>query len=360
VIVNVEATAGSPAAAARLADELDAGLLKFAKRPLGDGEEGLPTRVTVTTPARRPDERSSPRTPIYVALGLLLGLAAGIAAAVLRDGLDPRARVEDDAVAAASAPVLARIPRDDSADGDPASPTDPSGKRAEAYRALRANLRAVSSEHDLRSFVLSSATSGAGTTDVVIGLGIAFAQASARVALVDADLRAPKLANRLGIASGVGLTDLLREGTAASLALRRGPEATLKVIPGGEAVGHPGDLLESDALAEVLDELSRAFDIVLIDTPPLLFASDAASVARRASAAVLVARSGVTATEKLRLAERALRAVGKPPLGVVLNDVTARDERIHRKEPVPARRNRLRTAARAQARRKESGRSLHW
>jgi capsular exopolysaccharide synthesis family protein len=344
-LIDVTVTDASPQVARSIADALGHLLPSLAvdlERP--EGRARSPVKVTVTEPTRLSDGPESPRKPLYLAFGVLFGLAIGVAGAVLRDVLDRRIRSDADASVTASAPVLGRI-----AEYRKTRPLvtvdDPLSAAAEGYRGLRASLRALGAEHEIRSFVVSSAVPSEGKTDVVANLGVALAEAGERVVVVDANLRSPRLGERLEVESSIGLTDLLQSKWPVELALREHATAPLEVLASGSPRPNPSELLDSDAFDEVLQALTDSFDFVIVDTPALLSVADAAAVARRVSAAMLVARAGSTSSDELQAARKSLRAVDARALGVVLNRVRERDGRRYREEPVLPRRSGARMVA---------------
>ena len=360
VLLNVTVRDRSPRLAKAIAESLGDQLPTLVDGLEGEAGKRSPVDVTVTRPARLPADPVSPRKPIYLALGALIGLAVGVGGAALRSGLDRRIRSPAVASATARAPVLAKIAEHTDLGISPVMLADPVSAGADGYRELRANLRAVSAEHDLRSFVVSSAVAGEGKTEVVANLGIALAQAGARVVVVDANLRSPRLGDLLEVGSSNGLTDLIAAprpvestGTASDLpfpiwvmlALQTSPTAPLAVLTSGSVQPDPSELLDSESFAEVLHALAELFDFVIVDSPALLSVADAAILARHASAVILVARAASTSTDELEAARRELRVVDKRALGVVLNRVSERDDRLYREDPPPPGRGRSRTVA---------------
>jgi len=345
LLINVTVRDRSPRLAKSIADSLDDQLPRLAdslERPEGGRS---PVQVIVTRPARLPANPVSPQKPSYLALGVLFGLAVGVGGAVLRHALDHRIRNDADASGTAGAPVLGRIAEHPDQEMSPVMVGDPLSAGAEGYRALRANLRALSAEHDLRSFVVSSAVPAEGKTDVVANLGVALAQAGELVVVVDANLRSPRLGELLGVRSSIGLTDLLEARRPIEPPLHRHPTAPLEVLTSGSPRPNPSELLDSKAFDRVLQALTDRFDFVIVDTPALLPVADAAGLARRASGVILVARTASTSTDELQAARQALRAVDRRVLGVVLNRVRERDSRLYREDPLPPRRSRSRTVA---------------
>lgn len=348
-LIDVAVTDHSPARAKSIADALDAVLPSLAEtleRP--EGRERSPVQVSVTRPAQLPTDPTSPRKPIYLALGALLGLTLGAGGAVLRRALDHRIRSDAHASVTANAPALGSI-AEYRHDPSPVIIGEPLSAAAEGYRRLRAAVHPLAAEHEIRSFVVSSAVPSEGKTDVVANLGLALAEAGERAVVVDANLRSPRLGERLGVESSIGLSDLLVSRRPVELALRRHGTTSLEVLTSGSRQPDPGELLDSAACGRVLKALTNWFDFVIVDTPALLAVADAAAVARRVSAALLVARSGSTSSDELQAARKSLRAVDARVLGVVLNRVRERERRLYREEPVPPRRSGARMVAPARS-----------
>jgi len=331
VLINVTVRDHSARTAKAIADALGQRFPRFVES-LEAPRRGRasPVKVSVTSQAREPTSPESPRKPLYLALGALLGLIVGTGAVVLRDALDTRIRDEHDAAALAGAPVLGRITEQRRAKKRPlVMVNDPSSPEAEAYRQLRTNVRALSVDHDLRSFVVSSAVESEGKTLVVANLAVAFAQAGHRVAVVDADMRSPKLAEVFGFEAEVGLSSALTSNASVESLLQRYPGLPLEVMPSGREPANPSELLGSRRFASMLKTLTDKFEVVLVDAPALLPVTDAAIIAQLTGGVILVTRAASTRTSQLETAAEVLRAVDKQPLGVVLNRLPARNGRAY-------------------------------
>lgn len=278
-----------------------------------------PLRATVTRSADLP---SSPAAPlaIYLALGGLLGAIAAIAAAFVRESLDARVPRDADARSAAGTQVLGWIP-ERGRQASPVMSSAPLSQQAEAYRSLRANLLAIAEEHERRVIAVSSALAGEGKTEVTANLGLAIAQTGARVALVDANRRSPRLAELLDLQPDFGLLDVLAGTLSTDLALCRRTPGAPQVLGIGKPQPDWTEPLDGRSFGAVLEELADRFDWVLVDTPALLPSTDALVVTREAGAALLVARAGTTDAVQLSRAARALGIVEADLLGVVLNRV---------------------------------------
>lgn len=322
VLLNLTVQDRSPQRAEAIADAFAGQLIRFVHRletPPGGGSS--PVKLSVTSPAQLPTRASSPRKPEYLALGIVLGLALGIGGAVLREALDRRIRTEEDASTIAGAAVLGSVAEYAGRKvRPPVVSTHPSSARTEAYRRLRANLRTLVDDHSLKSFVISSPVVGEGKTVVAANLGVVLAQAGYRVALVDANFRRPKLSAMLGLSSSVGLMDVLLDDLPLSSALQTWrPGVSLEVIGSGSEPPNRSELLGSLRFSTMLEELAVRFDVIFIDAPALLEATDAALMARVTSGAIVVARFNSTRSDDLATAVESLHALNARTLGVVLN-----------------------------------------
>jgi succinoglycan biosynthesis transport protein ExoP len=279
-----------------------------------------PVKVTVTRPADVPPSASSPRTKLILAIAAVLGLALGIGLAALRWFFDTRVQTAADASSLAATPVLGSIPNyGRRVRKRPLVAADISSSSGEPLRRLRTNLR-VRLGRGRKAFVITSALPGDGKTLVAANLGIVFAQAGYSVALVDGNLRNPKLTAVLGLSPAVGLTNVLVKGMPVTAALQHwGKDVSLSVLASGPLPGNPTELLDSSGFASMLAQLEREHDVVIVDSPALLPFADAAIVARVTTQALLVTNLNSTRADQLDSAVEYLRAVDTQILGIVLN-----------------------------------------
>src|SRR5690606_14453620 len=152
----------------------------------------------------------------------------------------------------------------------------------------------VEVDHDQKVVVLTSPLPAEGKSTAATGLAVTMAQAGQRVALVEADLRRPMLAERLGIDGAVGTTNVLIGKISLDDALIPYGETGLQVLPSGPVPPNPSELLQSTAMHNLLRELRDRFDVVIVDAPPLLPVTDAAVLAAQVDGAVLILRHGKT------------------------------------------------------------------
>ncbi len=311
--------------AAAIANALAASLSEAvpALEPAGDsGASAVKlSRVRDAQPALTP---SSPNVPLNLVLGALVGLVLGIGVAALRTLLDTRVRSGRDVEQVTSAPLIGAIAYDPKAKERPLIVhADPLSPRAESFRALRTNLQFLDMG-GRASFVITSSVTSEGKSTMTINLAIALADAGKRVALLDTDLRKPKVAEYLGIEGGAGLTDVLIGRALVSETMMPWGGRSLFVLPAGRIPPNPSELLGSAQMTHLLETLERDFDVVLCDAPPLLPVTDAAILARATSGAIVAVAAGRTTRHQLTAAIEALQTVGAKVAGVVLSMVPTR------------------------------------
>jgi succinoglycan biosynthesis transport protein ExoP len=322
VLINVTVTDTDPEQAAAIADATASSFTDAVQNTLEkpDGVEApSPVQVTVLQQAAVPLAPSSPNIPLYIALGALLGLALGVAVAVLRTVLDTRIHTLHDLEHLTDKPMLGGIAFDPDAPKRPLIVhADPRSPRAESFRTLRTNLQFLDVEEGPRSFVVTSAGPGEGKSTTTANLAIALSEMGVRVALIDGDLRLPRVADYMDLEGGVGLTDVLIGRVQLADALQKWGQNQLFVLPSGPVPPNPSELLGSSAMDQVLNALTEHFDYVLIDAPPLLMVTDAAVLSKKTRGAIMVAASGKARKQDIAGAIRALDTAGGALLGVVV------------------------------------------
>lgn len=208
---------------------------------------------------------------------------------------------------------------------------EPRSPAAEAYRALRTNIQFSSIDKPLRTILVTSARPGEGKSEAVANLAITFAQMGSKVALVDCDLRRPALADLLGVTTQFGLTSLILEaggklnrnlnGLKGAIPFCQTSVPNLELLTSGPLPPNPAEVLSSNLMSEVIDRLKSEVDYVFFDAPPVLAVTDAAVLATKLDATLLVLRSGKSKREDAREAKEQLQRVRANLLGVVLTEV---------------------------------------
>jgi capsular exopolysaccharide synthesis family protein len=191
--------------------------------------------------------------------------------------------------------------------------------RAEAFRHVRTNLQFVDVDHPIKLFVVTSSIAAEGKSTTATNLAIVFAETGARVLLIEADLRRPRVSDYLGLERAVGLTNVLAGQVAIDEVLQKWGTDGLTVLPCGSIPPNPSELLGSQNMVDLLSVMRQRFDTIIIDTPPLLPVTDAAVASVLADGVVIVVRHGRTNRAQLAAAVRSLESVDARVLGCVLN-----------------------------------------
>jgi len=320
VLLTATVTDPSPRRAKVLADAIGAtfpALVAELERP-ADGK--VPSvAVRVVEPADLPVTPVSPLPMVNLTIGSLLGLIGGVVLALTRNAMDNTVKSVAAMEDLTGVPSLGTIAYSAESAARPLIVHEPAGApRAEAYRQIRTNLQFVNVDRPPRVVAFTSSLPAEGKTTTVCNLAIALARAGKQVAIVDADLRRPRIAENLGLEGAAGLTTVLIGRARLDQVLQPWGPDRVTVLASGPVPPNPSELLASQHMADLLAELSQRFDYVLIDTPPLLPVTDAALLAGSYDGVLLIVRHGKTSRAQVRGAVAALTAVSGNILGAVL------------------------------------------
>ncbi|GEN81292.1 polysaccharide biosynthesis tyrosine autokinase [Actinotalea fermentans] len=319
-LINIRASDPDPQTASDIANAVAESLAEQVTA-LEEPDEGpSPVEINTVRTASAPTEPSSPNLKLNVALGLLLGLAAGFGLAILREVLDTRVRTVDDVRSVTTASILTSMAHDEESVGKSlVVQTDPHSPRAEAFRRLRTNLQFLDVAERLSAIVVTSSLPTEGKSTVAVNLAITLSDAGSRVVIVDADLRRPSVAEYMGVEGSVGLTTVLIGKASIEDVVQPWGTGNLHVLPSGQVPPNPSEMVGSAAMAWLINELTKRYDLVIIDTPPLLPVTDAAILARLVDGALVVTGANRLHRHELADAMGSLEAVGARVLGVVVN-----------------------------------------
>lgn len=262
-----------------------------------------------------------PRTKANLAIGLFLGLLVGAALALLLEALDRTVKSSEQATELFGTPLLALVPKlKAGALSAGAVADEPLSAAGESYRTLRTAVRFVDLDRPLRTLLVTSPSPGEGKTTTATNLAVALAQSGERVILVDADLRRGRVAQELGLPDGVGLTSVITRAATLEEAIQdwRG---LLQVLGCGPLPPNPSEILGSQLMVGLLDELQQYADVVIIDSAPVLPVTDSVALATQVDGVIVVARAGKTQRGAAAEVWRRLDAVGANVVGCVLNGV---------------------------------------
>ncbi len=287
-----------------------------------DNQAGATSTValSVVSGPTHPGAAVSPRSSVYLGLGVLVGLVVGLFLAVVRQRLDTTIRSDEDLEAVSPLPILGSIPEDSTARTSPLVWGQRStSQRAEVYRRLRTNLEFVDVDRSPQIIVVTSSLPGEGKSVTSANVALSFADSGKRTVLIEADLRKPKVSEYFEVDNGIGLTNVLAGHVAVEHVLQPWGRTRLSLIPSGPPVPNPAEALGSRMMRELLAYLRKSFDYVIIDSPPILPVTDAAVLATIADGVVFVVRDGHIKKQQIGAALQALGAVDARMLGFVMN-----------------------------------------
>lgn len=296
-----------------------------------ESEGGFAERLRAAAVSGRP---ISPRPKRTLFLAALVGLFLGGGLVVLREKFDTVIRGPAD-VEDVGEHVIGVVPSMEqiiSSQFDGAETVDVAGRDvpsslimltaptsdvAEAYRRLQTNLRFARSDAEVRSFIVASPSESEGKTTTALNLAVAEAQAEREVLLLDGDLRKSKVHSYFDLPKEPGLAEALNE-TPRRADLPK-PIDNLWVLPGGSAIQSPSESFGGWRMRRLIDKMEDSFDLVIVDTPPILLFNDPVALVRHTDGALLVAAAGQTDGPAFKHAISLLEKVDASCLGTVLN-----------------------------------------
>jgi succinoglycan biosynthesis transport protein ExoP len=286
------------------------------------------SNVRPLDPALMPRRPVSPSLRVNVAAALALSLMLGLGLVFLIVFLDRSVKTTADAQQATGVPVLGVIPIIDPSNiegGD--SERDlyvhrqPSSSVAECCRSLRTNILFSGAGRPLKTIVVSSANPREGKTTSVIYLGTTMAQSGQRVLLIDTDMRRPRLHVSMGISRQTGLSNLIVGDKDYDDVIKTTEIPNLYLLPCGPLPPNPAELLMTKRFEEVLAELGKRFDRIILDSPPLQLVTDAVVLSRHTDGVILIVHAGKTLRDEIKRSARQIKHVGGHIFGVIVNAI---------------------------------------
>jgi capsular exopolysaccharide synthesis family protein len=264
----------------------------------------------------------SPRPTVNMMIGVLAGLVIGVAIALLLEIAKTTVTSVDQLHTVGEVPVLGEVPAERRAKKVPLiADVEFARGRVEAIRKIRTNLQFASVDTPIQVLAVSSALPGEGKSTTAFNLGVMSAESGMRVLVIDCDLRHPRLATYAGIADVSGLTDLLSQRVAIDDVVQSWGTKGLRILPAGTVPPNPSELLGSRVMADLVGELRTHYDLILIDTPPLVPFTDAAVAVAFADGFAITVRFNKTSRAHVQQALASLRAVDARIVGTVLTMV---------------------------------------
>src|SRR5579863_2551655 len=306
------------------------------------------SNIRIVDPALIPSGPSRPNKTRNILMSIMVGLIGGIGLALLREYLDNTVKTPDDIETLSRLPSLAVVPALTNSSGkrrgrfakflktsvvtskegraELISHNMPQSQMSEAFRALRTSLLLSQADHPPQVILMTSALPREGKTTAAVNLAVTLAQLGDKTLLVDADLRKPGINRALSLVDGkhAGLSSYLAGVSSLDLITVPHPAiANLDAIPTGPIPPNPADLLSSRKLTELIAELRTRYKFVVIDSPPIMAATDAVILSVLVDGVLMVVRSGETPKEAFTRTRDLLAGVKCHMLGVVLNAVDA-------------------------------------
>lgn len=295
--------------------------------------------VQIIEPATPPGLPASPRVPLNLALGVVLGLVSGVGFAFVLEQLDTSIKSPEDLEmkgfkVLSMLPLIPRVKKARRRSGKEKSVVvngskipirlvtlhSPSDPVSEAYLSLRTTLQHVMASRNSKSLLVVSALPREGKTTTIANLSVALANAGLKTLMLDADLRRPTLHKLWAVERKPGLVDYLKGKSELDAAIKKTSVKNLFILPAGSLPPNPSELIGSDSMKAAMGVLRMSFDIVLIDSPPVLAVTDAAILSQQSDAVLFVTSANRTRLYSVAKGSRALKQVEAKVIGYVLNE----------------------------------------
>ena len=312
-LIAISAKDSEPLTAMLEANAAADSLIEFVNRNEGNGTY----KIEKVEPPTTPNSPISPKPLRNAIIGGFLGLILGIGVAAVLESIDVSVKSTEELGQLLERPVLAEIPL--SKESSTGAATENGVKDTgilEATRTMRTNLQYMDIQGNLRAILVTSPSVGEGKTFISKQLAKAFAASGKKVLLVDADLRKTEQDFE---SNAQGLTDTIIGNADLGAVIRKTEQFDL--LPSGPLPPNPSEMLDSEAMHKILDSLRSSYDIVIIDSSPIVTFSDPFVLASRVDGTVLVVEASSTSTESLKSATKLLSGPNINLLGAVLNKV---------------------------------------
>jgi capsular exopolysaccharide synthesis family protein len=308
---------------------------------------GTDNNISVADFATPPEAPISPRRLTTVLAAMFLSTLFGMGLALFLEYLDDTIHTSEEVESFLHLPALAVIPTIDSmakrrlllvGSGDNDEPKantellihmDPRSSLAEAYRQLRTSILLSTAGHAPKSLLITSSLPAEGKTTTAVNTAISLAQTGAKVLIIDADMRRPRLHSVFNISNASGLSTLLSSELSNDDILNTvqfDPDSKLNLLPSGPVPPNPAELIGSTQMAELMKILQNKFTHVVVDSPPIASFTDGVLIASMVDGVILVVHSGKSSRQVVRRSRQLLQDLGARIFGVVLNNVNLRSQ----------------------------------
>jgi len=261
---------------------------------------------------------AGPKRTAIRSVGLVLGLILGLLLALLVERLDDTVKTPEE-VQAEGLILLGNIPKYRAREQRLISGRDAQDPICEAYRIVRLSIKMARVDRPVRSLLITSPLASEGKSTTVANLGISLAREGKNVLLMDTDMRRPTLHKLFGLPNAAGITTVLTEGAAVEALIRPTGVEGLSVLTTGPLPPDPGRLVESERMRELIAVLAERFDMLILDSPPVLAVHDAIALAASVGGVVSVLEFAKESLSMLRREREYFKQAGIQPLGVIVN-----------------------------------------
>jgi len=289
-------------------------------------EQSQPGNVLIIDAARKANQPSKPNRLLIVLIGLVLGGGMAFGYVFIRNYFDNTVKTPED-IQNRNISVLAWIPQiegspiDGQKDYEFVVAKRPDSIPSEAFRALRTRVQFSKIDRDaLKVILVTSSAPQEGKTTVSINLAGSFAQTNKRTLIVDCDLRKPRMHNVFKQARFPGVIDYLFGQATLNEIIRKSELNNLDFITAGTIPPNPAEMLESDQMGQFINDMRERYDIVILDSPPIIAVTDSEILARKVDGTILVVSAEVTEIEMMEKSIDLLKNAHAPFIGTVLNN----------------------------------------
>ena len=283
--------------------------------------------ISIVEPSEPPIKPSKPNKALNIALGFIVGTLGGLGLAFLFENLDNTLYTTKQIESVTHLTIIGEVPEIDQTNSF--SNLDNNLSFGEAYRRIRTNIFSVDSP--IRSLIITSADEKEGKSSIVANLAYTMAKSGLKVVVIDADLRLPSQHKLFGINNEIGLSSILKETAHFPQAIRTTKYDRVHVIPSGQLPSNPSELLGSDNMKKLIEQISKVFDIAIIDAPSALAVTDASVLAPTVDAAVLVVSRGKSNSHSVQSVITQFNHIKVRWIGVIVNRVEMKNSHYYRK-----------------------------
>ncbi|QCI29027.1 GumC family protein [Caminibacter pacificus] len=274
----------------------------------------------VIDPALVPQKPYKPKKVLILVIGFILGLILGIVVALVKEFLSTKIKSKEDVEKLTDVPIVGTVPHFKKKDTVLKTLNAPKSAVAEAFRAIRTNLKFISPEK-LQVIVVTSTISGEGKTTVASNLAGIYSLSGKKTLLVNLDMRKPTLHKVFNVDNNIGISSVLVNEKTVDEVIKKTKYSNLDIITSGPIPPNPGELIQSRKMDEVIEELRGKYDIVIFDTPPVGLVVDAMHLLEKSDANIYLFRAEYSKKDFVKTLND-LKQKGFKHLSIVINDIS--------------------------------------